>query len=61
MLELIQPDDNDFGIALWTKLLQTFHCLPYKLFICKLRAYGFSAMACELFQRCYCQRQQEYN
>ena len=34
-------------------LSRAFDCIPYKLFISKLRAYGLSQYACELFLSYY--------
>jgi hypothetical protein len=39
-------------------LSRAFDCLPYKLFVCKLHAYGFSLSACELMFSYYCYRKQ---
>ena len=33
-------------------------CLPYRLLICKLRAYGLSVNACELLKSYFCERKQ---
>ena len=39
-------------------LSRAFDCIPYKLFLSKLRAYGFSHSACELFLSYYRNRKQ---
>ena len=51
-------DDGNACIALLTDLSKAFDCLPYRLLICNLRAYGLSANACELLKRYFCERKQ---
>ena len=46
-------DDGNVCMALLTDLLKAFDCLPYKLLICKLRAYGLSVNACELLKKLF--------
>ena len=41
-----------------TDLSKAFDCLPYRLLICKLRAYGLSVNACELLKSYFCERKQ---
>ena len=45
-------------MALLTDLPKAFDCLPYRLLICKLRAYGLSVNACELLKSYLYQRKQ---
>ena len=45
-------------MALLTDLSKAFDCLPYRLLICKLRAYGLSVNACELLKSYFCERKQ---
>ena len=45
-------------MALLTDLSKAFDCLPYRLLICNLRAYGLSVNACELLKRYFCERKQ---
>ena len=47
-----------FVTNLLTDLSRAFHCLPYRLLICKLRAYGLSVNACELLRSYFCERKQ---
>ena len=51
-------DEGKFVCVLLMDLSRAFDCLPYKLFVCKLRAYGFSLKACELMFDYYCHRWQ---
>ena len=41
-----------------TDLSRAFDCIPYKLFITKLHAYGLSISACKLLFNYYCHRKQ---
>ena len=45
-------------MALLTDLSKAFDCLPYRLLICKLPAYGLSVNACELLKSYFCERKQ---
>ena len=45
-------------MALLTDLSKAFDCLPYRLLICKLRAYGLSVNACEILKSYFCERKQ---
>ena len=45
-------------MALLTDLSKAFDCLPYRLLICKFRAYGLSVNACELLKCYFCERKQ---
>ena len=49
-------DDGNVCMALLTDLSKAFVCLPYRLLICKLRAYGLSVNACELLKSYFCVR-----
>ena len=51
-------DDGNVCMALLTDLSKAFDCLPYRLLICKLRAYGLSVNACELLKSYFCERKQ---
>ena len=51
-------DDGDVCMSLLTDLSKAFDCLPYRLLICKLRAYGLSVNACELLKSYFCERKQ---
>ena len=51
-------DDGHVCMALLTDLSKAFDCLPYRLLICKLRAYGLSVNACELLKSYFCERKQ---
>ena len=51
-------DDGNVCMALLTDLSKAFDCLPYRLLICKLRAYGLGVNACELLKRYFCERKQ---
>ena len=48
-------DDGNVCMALLTDLSKAFDCLPYRLLICKLRAYGLSVNACELLKSYFCE------
>ena len=51
----------DYGnvcMALLTDLSKAFDCLPYRLLICKLRAYELSVNACEQLKNYFCERKQ---
>ena len=39
-------------------LSKAFDCLPHRLLLCKLNAYGVSYEACSLMKSCWCQRLQ---
>ena len=41
-----------------TDLSKAFDRLPYRLLICKLRAYGLRVNACELLKSYFCERKQ---
>ena len=43
-------DDGNVCMALLTDLAKAFDCLPHRLLICKIRAYGLSVNACELLK-----------
>ena len=45
-------------MALLIDLSKAFDFLPYRLLICKLRAYGLSVNTCELLKRYVCERKQ---
>ena len=46
-------------MALLTDLSKAFDCVPYRLLICKLLAYGLSVNACELLKSLFfCERKQ---
>ena len=51
-------DEGNVCMALLTDLSKAFDCLPYRLLICKLRAYGLSVNACELLKSYFCERKQ---
>ena len=51
-------NDGNVCMALLTDLSKAFDCLPYRLLICKLRAYGLSVNACELLKSYFCKRKQ---
>ena len=51
-------DDGNVCMALLTDLSKAFDYLPYRLLICKLRAYGLSVNACELLKSYFCERKQ---
>jgi hypothetical protein len=51
-------DQGKIVCLLLMDLSRAFDCLPYKLFICKLHAYGFSQSACDLMFNYYSYRQQ---
>ena len=51
-------DDGNVCMALLTDLSKAFDCLPCRLLICKLRAYGLSVNACELLNSYFCERKQ---
>ena len=51
-------DDGNVCMALLADLSKAFDCLPYRLLICKLRAYGLSVNACELLKSYFCERKQ---
>ena len=51
-------DDGNVCMALLTDLSKAFDCLPYRLLICKLRAYGLSVNACKLLKSYFCERKQ---
>ena len=49
-------DDGNVCMALLTDLSKAFDCFPYRLLICKLRAYGLSVNACELLKTYFSER-----
>ena len=49
-------DDGNVSMALLTDLSKAFDCLPYRLLICKLLAYGLGVNACELLKGYFCER-----
>ena len=51
-------DDGNVCMASLTDLSKALDCLPYRLLICKLRAYGLSVNACELLKSYFCERKQ---
>ena len=51
-------DDGKIICVLLMDLSRAFDCIPYKLFIAKLHAYGLSMSACELMYSYYCNRKQ---
>ena len=51
-------DEGKIVCILIMDLSRAFDCLPYKLFVCKLHAYGFSLSACELMFNYYRYRKQ---
>ena len=51
-------DDGNVVCALQTDLSHAFDCIPHKLFIFKLYAYGFSISACVLIFNYYYGRKQ---
>ena len=51
-------DDGKVVCALQTDLSRAFDCIPNKLFISKLHAYGFSISACEMIFDYYYGRKQ---
>jgi hypothetical protein len=51
-------DEGKIVCLLLMDLSRAFDCLPYKLFVSKLHAYGFSLSACQLMFNYYCFRKQ---
>ena len=51
-------DNGDVAIALLTDLSKAFDSLPYKLLLCKLKAYGICNEACDLIKSYFCNRKQ---
>ena len=51
-------DKGSFCGAILTDLSKAFDCLPYRLLISKLKAYGVSEQACLLIANYFCGRQQ---
>ena len=51
-------DEGKVVRLLQTDLSRAFDCIPYKLFVSKLHAYGFSIPACELIFNYYYGRKQ---
>ena len=49
-------DDGNVCMALFTGLSKGFDCLPYRLLICKLRAYRLSVNAYQLLKSYFCER-----
>ena len=52
-------DDGKIVCVIITDLSRAFDCIPYKLFIAKLHAYGFSESACRLLFSYYTNRKQQ--
>ena len=51
-------DDGNVCMAFLEDLSKAFDCFPYRLLICKLRAYGLSVNPCELLKSYFCERKQ---
>ena len=55
---LLIYDDGNVCMALLIDLSKAFDCLPSRLLICKLRAYGLRVNAYELLKSYFCERKQ---
>ena len=51
-------DNGQIPCAVMTDLSRAFHCLPHRLVIAKMYAYGVSKNACKLIMNYFCGRQQ---